>query len=141
MTPGKILFLSILCIAAIATYCASQDSLSAYECFKCHDKVFGSIKEFAHPLFKEGKCKSCHSSYDTITHAEAVKPGIDTCLGCHPEEKLGRTHPVGDGVIDPNTNDIMTCVSSCHLPHSSDYRYQLPFSNNMELCLSCHKDF
>jgi predicted CXXCH cytochrome family protein len=35
----------------------------------------------------------------------------------------------------------MSCVSTCHLPHGSDYKYELPFKNNMELCLSCHPDF
>ncbi len=140
MTLRKIFILSSIFFIIIVAYSASQDSRTAYECFKCHAEIFSLMKSFPHPLIKEGKCKSCHSSYDEATHTEEIKPNFDTCLGCHPEEALGRSHPVGDGIIDPNTNDTMTCVSSCHLPHSSDYRYQLPFVNNMDLCLSCHED-
>lgn len=122
-------------------YCLSQEIKDSDACLKCHADYLKLDKKFIHPLIKDGKCKQCHISYDMDGHKEQNPPVLDVCLSCHTQEKLGRSHPAGDGIIDPNTNSLMTCVSSCHLIHGSDYKYMLPFKNNMELCLSCHKEF
>lgn len=118
-----------------------QENREADGCLKCHSSEWGAKSQFQHPLIKEGKCKSCHSTYDEAVHLESEKPVLETCQGCHTGEILGRSHPVGGGVVDPNTGETMTCVSTCHLPHGSDYEHQLPYPNGQELCLSCHKDF
>jgi len=109
-----ILAIFIILNLAIAFYCLSNEKLP-------------------HPLVRESKCNSCHDGL--------AKPTIQTCEKCHTKYKLGRSHPVGSGITDPNTNQTMTCTSTCHKPHGTGYKYQLPYKNNMELCLSCHKDF
>jgi predicted CXXCH cytochrome family protein len=132
------LFLSIIIIA----YAISKEQKGDYLCLTCHDREsLGLNKKFVHPLVRKIECSSCHREYNKDEHFETNKPVLDICVNCHTNEELGRSHPVGNGIIDPNTQDVMSCVSSCHLPHGSDYKYQLPFRNNMELCLSCHKDF
>ena len=133
-------FLLLLC-AFIAVYCSSQESGDTDACLGCHKEKFSQHKEFVHPLIKQGKCKACHSSYDIASHKERIKSGLEDCMDCHTQEKLGRSHPVGRGIIDPNTNNTLTCVSTCHTPHGSGYKYFMPFENNMQLCTSCHKDF
>ena len=106
-----------------------------------HDAKFGVTDKIQHPLIKEGQCLSCHSSYDEERHKEALKPVDVTCVRCHEQEKLGRSHPIGPGIIDPNTQEAMTCVSTCHNPHQSEFKNLLSYRNSMDLCLGCHKDF
>lgn len=137
---GAAIFIFLFSIFAI-TYCISQVANDGDYCLSCHSKDVDLSKKSLHPLVKEKKCRACHVSYDNGLHKEGDEPVFSACINCHSEEKLGRSHPVGEGIIDPNTKDTMTCVSSCHIPHGSDYKYQLAFKNNMELCLSCHKDF
>lgn len=130
----------LLIFFSIVIYCVSQDADDA-SCLGCHNHGLNFDKKFLHPLVKERKCRFCHNSYDESTHKEAAAPVLDVCMECHTQDKLGRSHPVGQGIIDPNTNNDMTCVSTCHLMHGSEYKYQLPVKNNMELCLGCHKEF
>jgi predicted CXXCH cytochrome family protein len=118
-----------------------SDGQSPQDCVACHAEVMTPAKAFQHSFVRQGECRVCHTDYDQETHREQNKPGYENCLDCHPLNTLGRSHPVGNGVIDPNTNETMTCVSSCHLPHGSDFPHQTPYRNNMELCKSCHKDF
>lgn len=110
------------------------------DCLQCHDKAWGITAQSQHPLIKEGKCRDCHQTYDTAEHRESIRPVDELCMECHTPEKMGRSHPIGAGVIDPNTAEAMTCVSTCHRPHGSDYPKQVPFKNNMDLCFNCHKD-
>jgi len=122
----------------VITVPKSQEIREADECLKCHTDDFGPTGQVQHPLIKEKKCMACHNSYDISTHQEFEKPVLDACTRCHDEGNMGRSHPVGYGIIDPNTNDEMTCVSTCHTPHGSRFKFQLPFKNNMDLCISCH---
>lgn len=118
-----------------------QDRRDVDQCLQCHGAERGITAQNQHPLIKEGKCRDCHSSYDEESHQEFEKPGLRICVDCHGDQTLGRSHPVGNGMVDPNTNGEMTCVSTCHVPHGTDYKFQVPFENNMQLCLSCHKEF
>lgn len=133
-------FIFILGLVAVLGS-VGEESREADSCLKCHSNQWGPTLKFQHPLIKEGKCKSCHSTYDEAVHQEAVRPVLETCQECHSSEKLGRSHPVGGGVIDPQTGDSMTCVSACHTPHGSDYEHQLPVPNAQDLCLGCHEGF
>ncbi|PIQ89529.1 MAG: hypothetical protein COV72_02580 [Candidatus Omnitrophica bacterium CG11_big_fil_rev_8_21_14_0_20_42_13] len=139
---GKIIIFCLISLVAVISYSISQEILNSGEdCIKCHDPALGPQRNFVHPLIREHKCRACHIDYDAEEHIEGDKPQIDVCAGCHPEENLGRSHPIGSGITDPNTNDTMTCVSTCHRMHGTDFKQLVPFKNNMELCLSCHEDF
>ena len=137
----KLIVFILLFGIIIAAYCISQETQDIDRCINCHSEKLKPARKYIHPLIKEGKCRSCHESYDEATHREDRRPELDICQNCHSRDQLGRSHPVGGGIIDPNTNDTMTCVSTCHSPHGSDYKYQTPFKNNMDLCMSCHKEF
>ena len=135
------IFSAALVSAALVFYSIGQETREADQCLSCHGEPWGINQKFQHPLIKEGKCRSCHNTYDEAAHQEREKPVLETCLECHREGELGRSHPVGGGVIDPNTQDTLTCVSTCHSPHGADYEHQLAYKNVQDLCLSCHRDF
>ena len=144
MNPFKktyILFAAFLfsVILFIVSAGKSQVKGQADDCLQCHDRAWGITSQSQHPLIKEGKCRDCHQTYDTVKHRESIPPIADLCVNCHTPEKMGRSHPIGKGIIDPKTGEEMTCVS-CHRPHGTDYKYQIPFKNNMDLCLNCHQD-
>jgi predicted CXXCH cytochrome family protein len=131
-----------LCLSiGVVYYSKSQGTSKDDACVRCHQAPVETVKAFRHPLIKEGRCTACHSTYDMLMHRETNPPALDICLQCHTDDKLGRSHPVGEGIIDPKTGETMTCVSACHSLHGADYKYLLPYENNMHLCLSCHKDF
>ncbi len=117
----------------------SQVKGQADDCLQCHDNAWGVTAQSQHPLIKEGKCRECHQTYDSVKHEETTPPVDELCMDCHTSDKIGRSHPIGNGIIDPKTSAEMTCVS-CHQPHGTDYKYQIPFKNNMDLCLNCHQD-
>jgi predicted CXXCH cytochrome family protein len=108
----------------------------------CHSELIEMEEEYKHRPYVDQKCLECHQIYhdEEIQH-DYLEHDILLCLQCHPGSALGNTHPVGEGVIDPNTGQMMTCTSTCHLNHTAPYPYLLALSGSGELCFSCHEDF
>ncbi len=113
-------------------------------CFEsgCHAELKSGDREYKHKPYVDEQCLDCH----TIFHSEETQlrytqSDIDLCYSCHPQAGLGTTHPVGEGVIDPNTGQMMTCTSTCHQSHSAPYPYLLTLSGTGALCVSCHTEF
>lgn len=69
-------------------------------------------------------CRPCHENQDTATHPVNVYP------------KPGMTIPPEY----PTLPDGRITCSTCHKPHSSDYRYLTRKQSKRELCIGCHKD-
>jgi len=74
-----------------------------------------------------------------------IKTSVDVCYRCHPEQKIGVSHPVkiplkkGMKKTDlPLESGLVTCVS-CHEPHAANLPYLLRKENTF-LCLSCHDE-
>ncbi len=76
-----------------------------------------------------------------------VDLGIAACLNCHRHQEQ-TTHPVNvppkPGMTIPPEYPTLpdgriTCAS-CHLTHSSDYKYLSIRRGKRELCVGCHKD-
>jgi predicted CXXCH cytochrome family protein len=44
-------------------------------------------------------------------------------------------------VLDPNTQQMMTCTSTCHRSHTAPYPYLLTLPGTGALCVNCHKEF
>lgn len=108
----------------------------------CHSELIIAEEEYKHRPYVDQQCLVCHEQY----HNEEVQHGylqhdIVLCLTCHPDALLGNTHPVGEGIIDPNTQQMMTCTSTCHRQHTAPYPYLLALSGSGELCVSCHQEF
>jgi predicted CXXCH cytochrome family protein len=113
-------------------------------CFEsgCHSELKAQEGPIKHQPYVDGQCLSCHKTYHTEeTQKKYTQSDIDLCYSCHVDSQLGVTHPVGEGVIDPNTGQMMTCTSTCHLNHTAPYEYLLSNSGSGPLCVSCHKDF
>lgn len=84
----------------------------------------------------------CHAMFhEPETQLLYTQSDIDLCYRCHPLRGLGNTHPVGEGVLDPNTSQMMTCTSTCHLSHTAPYPFLLSLSADGALCVSCHQEF
>lgn len=77
---------------------------------------------------KDEACTGCHQFYrDQLDPHTFVVPITEQCMGCHPQEKLGRSHPVGVNPVDaipsidvpedlPLENELISC-GTCHQPH------------------------
>ena len=137
---GGIFFLTVVLVFASEIGGQGRKENDAVRCLRCHPNERGVQRLHQHPLIKEGQCKSCHSSYDEEMHQEREHPVLEVCLECH-RDQLGRSHPVGGGIMDPNTSETMTCVSTCHRPHGTEYPHELPYANGKDLCLSCHPNY
>jgi predicted CXXCH cytochrome family protein len=112
-------------------------------CFEsgCHSELKANEALYKHEPYVDEKCLDCHVLFHTAsTQRLYTQSDIELCYNCHPLAILGNTHPVGEGVIDPNTNQMMTCTSTCHRSHTAPYEYLLTLSSNGELCVSCHQE-
>ncbi|MDD5773291.1 MAG: cytochrome c3 family protein [bacterium] len=103
----------------------------------CH-KNFGKDKDLHKPV-KEGKCVSCHDPHNS-PNSKLLLPKEFTgafkedklCYLCHPnmrQKYSSKIHkPITDGDCD-----------GCHVPHGSENKKLLKFSEDKDMCLSCHR--
>jgi predicted CXXCH cytochrome family protein len=109
-------------------------------CFGCHgdvrDHMTGSVS--IHPVKAEGgRCTICHEPHASDRPRLFPADTIDMCKKCHTKHaQFG--HPYGPGVIDPRTNQIVTCLS-CHGPHGTQEPFTLLKSARRALCIQCHR--
>ncbi len=137
------------CSTKLSVNLASLEADTVYTvmtspCFdsECHSELLIQEEEYKHRPYADLKCLECHETYHNaeIQH-DYLQHDILLCLTCHPDSTLGNTHPVGEGIIDSNTGQMMTCTSTCHLNHTAPYPYLLVLPASGELCISCHQDF
>jgi predicted CXXCH cytochrome family protein len=118
-------------------------------CFNCHDKT-EFTKKNVHPPVMAG-CFDCHSAHASKYTSLIVKAQTALCTTCHkaPEIKSGihimrgfaaPGHPVS-GKTDPKREGKRFSCSSCHKPHSSDFRKLMRYKNDTpyEICINCHQ--
>ncbi len=104
-------------------------------CYRCHSDVKPENFRFSH---KVNKCTYCHLYHSSERSKFLLADPVRLCTQpCHSEAELSQNHPVGFGVIDPNTQSSLTCTSSCHAPHGSNFKGLLK-TNSRNLCFSCH---
>lgn len=110
-------------------------------CRECHQEFKFNGTVSVHEPFANGQCSYCHSSdpHDQQT-SRTVQEQIDLCYSCHPSESLGYSHPVGEGTIDANTGEPITC-GTCHPAHYSNKSHLLELDGRGELCVHCHTEF
>lgn len=117
-----------------------RDRTVAYSCFLCHSKVEASVdSKYPHKPARDLDCVKCHTPHSGKNKNLLVKDSINLCKDCHEPH----AHPVGksaDGktVIDPTTNEMLTCAS-CHAPHGSDFDMLTKKDKSADLCVTCHK--
>ena len=106
-------------------------------CFKCHDQDEFTRKQSHPPVVED--CFACH-----VAHA-SEDPGLLTtadvmvlCGQCHADADTTHYHPMGSGVTDPRTGEMLVCTG-CHEPHCSDYEPLVIQEKTRRLCIQCHK--
>jgi len=108
-------------------------------CWPCHKGTFARYDDRLHIHPEAHDCKECHAVHGSSNLAMLKDGGNETCSRCH--ETQGKfSHPVGEKVLDPRTDQIMTCVS-CHQPMGTDFRYNLKLSGEKDLCIQCHRTY
>ncbi|MEW6087226.1 MAG: cytochrome c3 family protein [bacterium] len=102
----------------------------------CH-KTFQKNK-FLHKPVKEGKCVSCHDPHNSPNNKLLLPKEYvgnykedKLCYLCHANMRQKYTEKIHKPVFEGN-------CSGCHLPHGSETRKLLKYSENKDMCLSCH---
>lgn len=131
-------------------------------CLNCHNAHSSSVKSllagpepdvcmachFSGPEFKDKKkseyithngmdCSNCHSPHGSDNDLYLKTDGMNLCSQCHAEAHKV-SHPVGGSIIDPRSQEQLTCLS-CHKLHGADYEKFLPLDPSMDLCIQCHQ--
>ncbi len=108
-------------------------------CVSCHLQTLSGYRKSAskHPDIRE--CNGCHEPHGSSHLAMLRGDGIEVCVRCH-EDQGKFTHPVGPGVLDRQTGQVVTCVS-CHNPMGTQYGYQLVRDGKKALCVVCHRAY
>jgi predicted CXXCH cytochrome family protein len=108
-------------------------------CLSCHDELRATLErsKSIHPLKAAGgRCTACHRPHSSPEGHLLAQPIGNLCLGCH-KTHTQFSHPIGKGIIDPNTGKDMTCLS-CHSPHGTDQDHVLLGNPARALCIRCH---
>lgn len=107
----------------------------AVMCMKCHPT--GDADRQAFPTHDGMDCTNCHLPHGADNARYFVAQGSDLCKDCH-EQAHRVSHPIGPEVIDPRTEEQVTCLS-CHQLHAADFEKYLPLNPKRELCIQCHR--
>jgi len=108
-------------------------------CTRCHftDGEYASMPKERILTHDGMDCSTCHEPHGSANDLYLVDDNMNLCGGCH--EGAHRTsHPVGPDVIDPRSGKPVTCLS-CHKLHGAAFDQYLPFSQEMDLCIQCHR--
>jgi predicted CXXCH cytochrome family protein len=105
-------------------------------CFQCHAGLLKNIEaDGTHPVFKQGKCLSCHDAHASNNTKQLVEEGGALCFNCHNDVKVGL------GITKyPHKPTVEKKCIVCHRPHGSKIKGLLPRPLK-SLCLSCHAEF
>jgi predicted CXXCH cytochrome family protein len=108
-------------------------------CLGCHDDMRTRLEQARsiHPLkAADGRCTACHRPHSSPQPHLLAQPMATLCLGCH-KTHTQFAHPIGKGIIDPNTGKDMNCLS-CHDPHATGQPHILVDAPARALCIRCH---
>ncbi len=107
-------------------------------CLFCHTEQNPAFQALA--AHGDLSCTRCHDAHGTSAGPRLRSTEIALCSNaCHGSGELGRSHPVGPGVIDNLTGAEMTCVSSCHSVHNPA-EPKLLQTESQALCKRCHSE-
>ncbi len=94
-----------------------------------------SMEGSSHPLFKTGKCLTCHDAHGSNIGGMIVKKQASLCFSCHDKH-------LGEEIKDVKSTHApfaeATCTK-CHSPHKAKLD-SLVLAGNPGLCFTCHED-
>lgn len=107
-------------------------------CYECHGNVEVRYEQSAHSGML---CIRCHTPHGSDYAPILIAENPDLCLECHPTFEGQNKHPVSQNFFDIHSKKGLTCSSSCHNPHGSNYQYMLKNFNPQQdgQCLQCHR--
>jgi predicted CXXCH cytochrome family protein len=105
-------------------------------CGKCHESTFKRYEAIKFKHTFTDACNNCHAPHGSNHPAMFKDPISSVCDNCHGLHG-NFSHPIGEGVYDPRTGQMMTCAS-CHASKGSEYPYHTRASGTKELCVRCH---
>lgn len=105
-------------------------------CARCHDGS-GIEPELTWTTHDAMDCTECHVPHGAANEHQLRSIEPDLCARCH-ERAHAVSHPVGPEVIDPRTEQSVTCLS-CHQLHAAPFPQYLPLDPGRDLCILCHK--
>ncbi len=113
-------------------------------CYICHDQKRITNGKIVHGAIQQPKgCCGCHDSHASDCEAHVLDFGNALCskAECHPRfAEITEDHPVlGHPVTGKFGPERSLSCSSCHDPHSSDFRFLLPAERH-SFCSKCHDD-
>jgi predicted CXXCH cytochrome family protein len=82
-------------------------------------------------------CSECHVPHGSTNANYLRTDGTALCADCH-EAAHRISHPVGPEIVDPRTEQSVTCLS-CHQLHGADFGEYIPLDPTRDLCLQCHR--
>ena len=112
-------------------------------CFTCHTVTPDQVVYDGSEHWTKGQllCVDCHTPHGSAYAPILRDSNPDLCLNCHPFiQSYSNQHPVTPAYYDPVAKTGLTCSSTCHDPHGTQYGYMLqnfPYPLDGQ-CLQCH---
>lgn len=110
-------------------------------CYTCHGDKRATYEASPHSV---NLCINCHTPHGSQFAPLLIQSNPELCYDCHPSSSFsqipGQTHPVSPAFFDIHAGKGLTCTSTCHNPHGSQYDHMLRnfFYPQDGLCLQCH---
>jgi len=114
-------------------------------CYQCHGVIRAKYDDSGH---KRKLCIDCHTPHGSSYAPILRNSNPNLCLQCHPPSGFDESsktvrrnnHPVRPSNFDVNAEKPLTCTTSCHNPHGTEYTRMLRYYNAGYdgNCLMCH---
>ena len=129
-------------------------------CYTCHPTIASTYNTSLH---KNLMCLKCHNAHGSKYKPLLAKNPPKVCTQCHDEHRFvgkgvmyllkappdltqmwtpaDNAHRTSPRFLDIHSNKPLTCTSTCHNPHGSQYLHMTRnYSPEVDgLCLQCHK--
>lgn len=140
--------ISLNCTGCHGAHATNYDGLLYDEdngiCYACHaEPIRATYERSAHV---NTPCWSCHTPHGSDYGPLLINQQPSVCFTCHPRKDYDdaaggyKNHPVRPVYYDDHERKALTCTTTCHNPHGTQFtrmlqHYNSPLDGN---CLICH---
>jgi predicted CXXCH cytochrome family protein len=112
-------------------------------CYECHRSANGSASAIGATYQQSAHvgqlCIRCHTPHGSVFAPLLRNSNPELCLECHTWYDNTHIHPVSGRFYDSHAKKRLTCTSTCHNPHGTQYPRMLKYPYRKDgLCLQCH---